>query len=378
MRDIEHNTPHSAKEFDQIEQNAVRWFTRINHGDCDPETVEDFFHWLEESKEHQEKYDAICGVMEDAREFTDDPLLKAFYHEVTVKDIDPSVSSTIREKAHIFTSAKQKVMPWQQRMASWWGTGQARGAVMASLAAIAVMVVVQLANLGPDQKVFQTAAGEIKSITLEDGSVIKLNTKTRLTVEYSEHQRRILLEQGQATFSVAKAVDRPFVVLAGRGQVTAVGTEFDIFRTEEELQISLIEGKVRVREQKSRENRSAFVMEAGKMHAAYVTLSDQGISKVTERDPIYVTAWQQRKIIFDGKSLSHVIQELNRYSGRPIILGDARQKDERITAIFPTDVSAALVLIKKYFNLVESPGNEEKIVLVPSVILINEENIPIV
>ncbi len=357
MREKRDNTPLPGKEFDRIEQEAVRWFTRINNHDNDPADVESFYHWLEESQEHRVKYDAICAVMEEAREFTDDPQLIDFYQSIKVKTPVSSAAIT------------QKKTSWKDRVAVWWGSGvRNRGAAMAVISVVLIVAFVQFQNSGTQGKVYQTGIGEIKIVRLDDNSVIKLNTRTTLTVDYDQDLRRIILSDGQATFSVAKNPLRPFVVSTGIGKITAIGTEFDILKEQGEIQINLIEGKIRVAkdvtEQTSTSENPAVIMEATNMKASYVAVSADGISEVEERDPIHAIAWQQRKIVFDGKTLSYVIKELNRYSARPIILGDISQKDELITAIFPTDVPAALVLIKRYFNLVEAVEIKDKIILV--------------
>jgi len=361
----EQNSPLSEDKFDRVERDAVRWFTRINHGDGDPDVVREFHDWLAESQDHRDKYDAICEVMEQAREFTDDPLMKAFY----------------RKEAMTGPRARGREKPvWRRRLVAWWAQGMpggpVKGVLMASFAALVVLVVLQFGDFGPSGKTYQTGAGELKQVTLADQSVLKLNTKTIVTVAYDDKQRLIILRSGQATFTVARNPDRPFVVSAGLGQVTALGTEFDIHKTDDGLYINLIEGRVRVRKI-SPENelpaaphstkdseKASVILETDDIHAAYVAVTAQGISEVKQRDSLHVTAWQQHKIFFEDKSLSDVIKELNRYSAREIILQDLSRSDELITAVVPTDIPAALVMIKKHFNLVEVGGDPARIILI--------------
>lgn len=347
MRD----TPLSNQKFDQTERDAVRWFTRINHGDGDPDLVRNFHQWLNDSQTHRAAYDSVCGVMESAQEFTANPLLKEYYRSATLKNHGASSPS------------------WNVRLGAWWGRGALCGAAIAVAASLVMIIIFQYENFYANS--YQTAVGEIKTITLEDNSVIRLNTRTVLRVKYDDQKRLVILEKGQATFSVAKNPDRPFVVSAGMGQVTALGTEFDIHKTNEGLYISLIEGKVQVRHRdaskiaaKDTDGKFAVIMEADNMHAVYTTLTPQGISEIEIRDSVHVTAWQQRKIVFQDKSLSYVIKELNRYSARPIVLKDISRKDELITAVVPTNISAALVLIKKHFNLVQATENKDEIILI--------------
>src|SRR4030095_15077161 len=59
---------------------------------------------------------------------------------------------------------------------------------------------------------YQTAVGEQRSIALEDGSVVELNTHSRLRTQFSGTLRAVELVQGEAIFRVAKDAQRPFRV----------------------------------------------------------------------------------------------------------------------------------------------------------------------
>ena len=75
---------------------------------------------------------------------------------------------------------------------------------------------------------YATAVGETREVKLADGSIITLNTGTRVGVTYSPGAREVWLEYGEATFTVAPQPERPFNVSAGRRQFQAVGTRFNL------------------------------------------------------------------------------------------------------------------------------------------------------
>src|SRR5690606_28423958 len=79
-----------------------------------------------------------------------------------------------------------------------------------------------------------------------DGSTVLLDTNSVITVEYRRKQRDVTLRQGQAQFSVASQPSRPFIVHAGRGSVRAVGTEFQVRKIRDTVQVTLLEGIVAV------------------------------------------------------------------------------------------------------------------------------------
>ena len=77
---------------------------------------------------------------------------------------------------------------------------------------------------------FTTGVGEQWVVQLADGSSVRLDTDSRMRVRLSEGRRLVVLERGQAMFTVAHDAVRPFVVEAGEARVTAIGTEFDVQR----------------------------------------------------------------------------------------------------------------------------------------------------
>src|ERR1700730_8306871 len=88
-----------------------------------------------------------------------------------------------------------------------------------------------------------TAVGEQRTLTLEDGTRVYLNTNSRAIVHYDKKLRQVNLEKGEALFEVAKRPDWPFVVTAGDRQVTALGTAFIVRRGGKDFAVTLLEGK---------------------------------------------------------------------------------------------------------------------------------------
>jgi len=75
---------------------------------------------------------------------------------------------------------------------------------------------------------YATRIGERSTIRLADGSVVTLDTASRVSLDLTTANREVHLLGGQANFEVAKDKARPFVVYAGDRRITAVGTAFDV------------------------------------------------------------------------------------------------------------------------------------------------------
>src|SRR5690606_14686343 len=95
-------------------------------------------------------------------------------------------------------------------------------------------------------QVYSTGIGEQRTVKLADGSIVHLNTDSSLRVEYSPATREVHLVEGEALFVVAKEPARPFRVEAGQTTVQALGTQFNVYRRAGGIEVSVIEGAVRV------------------------------------------------------------------------------------------------------------------------------------
>jgi transmembrane sensor len=180
---------------------------------------------------------------------------------------------------------------------------------------------------------FDTRKGELRIIPLEDGSVVTLNTASRIQVNYRKDQRNIVLLAGEAMFDVAKDPARPFNVQVSGSEVRAVGTSFTVRRMATGFaQVLVREGVVEVR---SRRNgispvrlkayrRIDIDQERGAGSAADVTAPE------LERD----LAWREGRIAFEGQRLDGAAAEFSRYSDIRIVVADPQLAREEIAGLF--------------------------------------------
>lgn len=91
-----------------------------------------------------------------------------------------------------------------------------------------------------------TVGGARRSFKLGDGSKVILDAESALSIAFDSHRRELRLERGRARFDVAHE-NRPFVVLAGGGSVTARGTIFDVIISRDDgVTVRLLRGAVDV------------------------------------------------------------------------------------------------------------------------------------
>lgn len=186
---------------------------------------------------------------------------------------------------------------------------------------------------------FSTAPGERRQVALPDGSMIDLNSRSRIQVHFVQHRRAVELTEGEAMFSVEHDADRPFVVESGNGRVTVTGTRFDVRRDAGETRVVVEQGAVKVQGRDVVDSPSidlgagmgTRVDHQGKVAAAYAVNAAQ------------LTAWRSGKLVFNDASLSEVAAQVSRYRERPLTVGSPAVGNLRLTSVFNTDNTEALL-----------------------------------
>ena len=188
-------------------------------------------------------------------------------------------------------------------------------------------------------QVVETKESEHRSIDLEDGSTIELGAASSLSVNYSGERRTVVLEAGEALFEVAKDPNRPFVVLAGNGTITAVGTAFNVRRDADRVVVTVTEGEVEVVQQGGSIARVPDESVTEIATPAHQTLavgerveySAAGIARLDNIEPAVATEWRNGRLRYRAESLKHVIPDVDRYSPQTVIIGDAAVGELKFT-----------------------------------------------
>ena len=203
-----------------------------------------------------------------------------------------------------------------------------------------------------------TRIGEQRSIELKDGSVVTLNTAGQLVVDYSNRSRRILLERGEAYFEVVRDSERPFTVDLGFGSVTALGTAFNVRKHRDRFQVAVIEGTVALHELAEEIPASparlpasgeAVVISAPSEHLleeGWVAEFDLSLDQLKAFRPESMDryeGWRGGMLGFYREPLNQVVQELNRYSRKKILIEDASVMDLSVSmAVSIREIDSAL------------------------------------
>ncbi|MEJ1963047.1 MAG: FecR domain-containing protein [Gammaproteobacteria bacterium] len=181
-----------------------------------------------------------------------------------------------------------------------------------------------------------TAAGEIRHVSLPDGSEAVLNTNTALTIDYEQNERRISVLKGEAWFHVAKNARRPFRVLAGGGTTEAVGTAFDIKGEQDRVIVTVTEGTVVVASRKDagQARTQATRVTRGEQVTYSASAVSQPVAATRAEDELL---WRDGRVAIEDASLADALHTLERYRRGRIILLKTSAAQERVSGIFSID-----------------------------------------
>lgn len=149
-----------------------------------------------------------------------------------------------------------------------------------------------------------TAKGSKGRFTLPDGSVVWLNSETKLTYpnRFAADKRSVSLE-GEAYFEVAKDAEKPFVVQAGEIEVEVLGTNFvlDSYSSGEFVETALLSGSVEI---------SGKTLEGPvrlKPNELFRYRKSDGIASVEAAKASLYADWIKDRLVFDNDRLADIL-----------------------------------------------------------------------
>lgn len=173
-----------------------------------------------------------------------------------------------------------------------------------------------------------TAEAKEYWLTLADGTIVHLNSKSRLVypVRFSGISRDVYLE-GEAYFMVAKDRKHPFIVHTRNGEIKEYGTEFNVSTYKEagSTSVVLVEGSISVTPHGGGET----MMRPG--DELRIKDSRVEISKV-DTEP-YV-AWNTGKFAFHDEPLSKIMEILGHWYGFKAEFVSSASSGMKVSGIF--------------------------------------------
>lgn len=298
---------------------AERWFARLMAPDCTLREREQFEAWLAQSPENALAFEDTKALWAGLDGLATDEVLGPRAAAALLPDAPGFMGPWAAATQGLARRARPRAPRW-------------RWPAAAGVAAVLVLgLCMLLAWRSQPAAVPYAAAATIASVRLADGSSVQLDLATAIDVRLGRARREVALRQGRAMFDVAKDAARPFVVDAGVGTVTAIGTHFQVQRQGDDVAVVLVEGAVVIASTAAEGGQRLLRLVPGQ-RAHYTPASGSWMVEAT--DAAAVTSWSHGLHVFEQTPLRQAVEEINRYSAVKLALADAQVGELTVSGSF--------------------------------------------
>lgn len=330
------NTNFLSKEAPDIIAEASAWIAQIETGKLSAADLDAFREWIHRSPRHASEIKRLATLSKDLNVLT---------------EMAEPLSDAVNQYNQIIKHSARRTVFSSPRIAMF--------AVFACVIfAVLFFVRTQSNSISDGHLIIATTIGDYRDIELSDGTLVKLNTNSRIEIDYDNRTRNVRLLAGEAYFDVISNSTRPFLVYAGNNYVRVIGTAFVVRLSERDLEVTVTRGKVQVadaitltgyaEDEKGSEKqivnrvqgsipttvpislqaRQSITISAENEKGSIVTLS--------ERDLTRELSWKEGLHDFSNTPLEEVVKEISRHSSLDIEIADQSLRDLKFGGIFRT------------------------------------------
>ena len=337
------STPSQDRESSRLAEQAAEWVAQLGH--MDAAQREAFARWITESRRNVEAFlfaTAIERVLESPDAFRSIDIEEMLQRARTnVVPMAPSASRETPKAGNPASTGAGAHGKWR------WAAG---------LAALAVTASAWWAFGVRGADTITTGIGEQRTVRLSDGSLLQLNTNSRVRVAFTRQGRDVNLMYGEALFTAERDPGRPFRVHAGGTVVQAIGTRFNVYHRQDGTTVAVLEGLVQISPDARNESmrsdaarsapsrpRASLPLRLAAGHQAQLAETGR-VVRLEAVDASRTMAWRERRLMFDKDTLGDIAEQFNRYNASPSIeVQGEGAANRRYTGVFDADDPSSLL-----------------------------------
>jgi transmembrane sensor len=312
-----------------LRRDAAAWLARLQSR-RDPEIERKFRRWRDRDPAHAEAFERVAASYQQAG------LLR--YSALASVPAGAPRPASARAPTYAWAAAAALILLFSAGIYLVLGSGRWTS--------------------GTEAVMLSTRIGEIRRISLSDGSKVTLDTATSVEVEIGRMGRRALVKAGRARFEVEKA-KRPFVIQAGDSFATAQGAVLDVEKFGNRARVDVLAGSAKIGGSGARG--AELPLAAGETMTA---VSGHGVQRHSLGS---APDWTHGMLEFDGTPLAPAVELANRYSKSKIRLS-AGLEGLRVTGAFRAgDIRGLANALAEAFHLTVARTSEGNLILSRSV-----------
>lgn len=302
----------SSRGSTEVPLSAEEWLARLLSPDSGAHDSEVFERWRVADPEHAAAYAEAERIHRNAAQLSGDPLLRA-------------AARTAR-----LDTARQR------------STRQRRGWLLAAGIAASVLLTIGLIMHGGGDAAttqhYANAIGLPQTLRLADGTQLRLDAESAVTVRLGAKQRTAILEHGRVEFAVTHDPQRPFLVHAAGNTIRDIGTLFQVSRDQAGVTVGLLKGKVAISGRSGNQPWTSELKPAQQLH-----IDGSGVAgAIAPLDLATAQGWTHGELAFRDRRLDDLLNEMNRYSKTQLRLGDPALAGLEVSGSFHAGDQGAL------------------------------------
>ena len=299
------NDPLTNNE-DEIAQRAIQWCMRLHESDCTELERRQFKKWHDGNTNHARHYNEALSVWGLTGQ------VAPVYHPPITKKHD---------------APDRRPANWLQQFFDRYLSINMQRFAMLMVALPSVIAMGWMFNWVPIHHARYITTESTQQVILADGSEVQLNLNTELSFSNYRQQRSVNFKYGEAYFHVSHDQQHPFQVKAGPIVITVTGTQFNVWKYNDNVVVTVIDGSVNVNSEDTKYQLT------GKMQASY-DAEKTHVEINTSADTSKILAWREGKLILDDLLLTDAISRINPYLEKQLIIMDASAAKLRIGGIY--------------------------------------------
>lgn len=326
----------------EIRRQAIDWFVRARARSSERADGDACIAWRRARHEHDAAYVELEDLYARSLELRGDAAIRAV------------VSNALQRRRDRFPAV------------AW------RSAFFAASAAAALVVLALFAGFDPQQlfkgeeKRYATVIGEQRSVILDDGSTILIDSASAVRTRVDGSGRHAVVERGQVQFQIVHDPKRPFEVEVGSAKIHDIGTLFQTRLDDDRVLVTLIEGAVSVSSSDAVDVGSSTAPGGRTLTPGQQLSVDSGgrLGSVRNIDLKLAHAWTEGELIFEQRPLGELLKEMNRYTRTRILLFDPALQSIPVSGVFHQgDQQSLLLALQAGWSLQAKRNAENDIVL---------------
>lgn len=324
---------HVTKD-EPLHSEAAIWFMRIHTREPGMEEVADWQRWLMADEAHRHAFSRVEDLWQ------------------TIGLTELHFRRQDRQSTGSSLAARSRAV---QRH---WPHALAATALVAMIGAGFLFSGSRQSSQLPASAAVETRTAENRTYSLSDGSRVEVGARTRVVVDFSGPTRSVFIDSGEAYFQVAHDTARPFVVHAGGGAITAVGTAFNVHNALGRVSVAVIEGTVNVQ---SSVPDAPLIPPPGEVvqspppllvHAGEGVAYDRVTRSIEPVDTRVATSWRDGHLKFLREPLAYVVSDIERYADLQISIADTSVGELLYTGtVVPKELDDWLALLSHAFPI---------------------------